>query len=154
MKNWLLTVISMGFLFACSGKEEQTVASAPEETVSQEQPQVQQDFPLCTINGHDCLEILELLKETEPVYSTAPETEMYSPDVAGFKNPALAAKGFSVGYYSSHNDGGPSIASIFWGESDWVNINILYDNDTPNILHLSFSNGTRQQYDLPKKHIK
>ena len=160
MKKLILIFVSAVLLAACSGKEEQTAAAtqekavAQEETVFQEQPQVQQNFPHCTINGNDCWEIIQLLEETETIYSTEPETEMYSPDVAGFKNPALEAKGFSVGYYGDHNRVGLGIASLSWGESDWVNMEMSYEDEKPSILRLSFSNGIQQQYDLLQKHIK
>lgn len=159
MKKALLVLLNISFLCACSGKEEPTAATSTVQkdqatTVVQEQSQTQQNFPPCTINGHDCWEIIQLLKETKSVYSTSPETEMYSPDIESFKNSALEAKGFSVGYYGVHNRVGLGTASLSWGESDWVNMEMSYEDEKPSILKLSFSNGVQQQYDLLKKHIK
>lgn len=150
MKKWALVFASTLFLAACSGKEEAVVATQNQPTtVTQEQPQAQQNLS-CTINGHDCWEIIQLLKNTDPVYSTVPETEMYSPDVESFKNPALEAKGFSVGYYNNHSDGGIT-ASVSWGEADFINIGTHYTDEGPNFL-LVWSDGTQKELD-PKGHL-
>lgn len=151
MKKLVLVLIGISFLFACSGKEQPTVVSAPAKAVTQEQPQAQHNFSLCQINGHDCWEIIQLLKETEPGDPIAPETEMYSPDV-GLKNPALEAKGFYVGYYNRHSDGGIT-ASISWGESDFVNIGTHYADEGPNLL-LIWPDGTQKKFDLQGNLVK
>ncbi len=62
MKNLILVLISATFLFACSGKEE---------------TQTQQNFPPCTINGHDCWEVVQLLEKTKIISPTKEEREKY-----------------------------------------------------------------------------
>ena len=106
----------------------------------------------CQINGHDCWEVIQLLKETEPVYSTSPETEMYSPDIESFKNSALETKGFSVGYYNKHIDGGIT-ASVLWGESDFVNIGTHYTDAGPNLL-LIWSDGSQKEFNPQGKLVQ
>ncbi len=100
MKKLILAVISMGFLFACSGKEEPTVAAT------------QETFPPCFINGHDCWEVVQLLKQTKTIQNQDPTEYPQQPwphFIYTYENPALQAWGITITKYDIFRDGGSTV---------------------------------------------
>ena len=66
MKKLVLLFVSAILLAACSNKEQ-----------PQAEQQTKNDFPPCTINGHDCREVVQLLEETETILPSEEEIEKY-----------------------------------------------------------------------------
>ncbi len=78
MKNWFLPLVSAVLLSACTNQENTTVAAnseKPQTTITPQQ--TEQILPYCTINGHDCWEVVQLLEETETISPTEEEMKKY-----------------------------------------------------------------------------
>lgn len=101
MKKLILLLLSLSFLFACSGKEEPTrpaVANSPEA--------------FCTINGHDCWEVVQLLKQTKIIQNEDPADHPQEPwphYIYTYENPALQNWGITIDKYDMFKDGGSTI---------------------------------------------
>lgn len=99
MKNLVLACVSIILLAACSSKE-------------QPLSQTQQDLPPCTINGHGCWEVVQLLKQTKIIQNEDPADHPQEPwphYIYTYENPALQNWGITIDKYDMFKDGGSTI---------------------------------------------
>lgn len=141
MKKWILMWVGVGFLFACSNKEEATV----QPPKGQQGTEISNGIPCagniqkrCKINGYDCCKIIHLLEKTTTYWDKERELTQY-------KNPELEKIGLSIAYRQVYM--GPYESYQF---SNGMKISWHYD---PNVLNyrvievaLTKPNGTKKVF--------
>ena len=136
MKKLVLACLSLFLLAACS-------------------PQVQQDFPPCTINGHDCWEVVQLLKQTKVISTPAPDVpgEPWPHYTKTYENSALQAWGITVTEYDMFKDGGSTIHVL----NDMVSIRTNRKIGSPRAemgaVTLKFKDGSQFKYNRSGKRM-
>jgi len=101
MKKMILVLVGIGFLVACSGKE------SPQKETSATPVQ-----SACQINGHDCWDVVQLVKQTKTIQTedTTPHPHEPWPHYTyTYENPALQNWGITVTDYDMFKDGGSTI---------------------------------------------
>lgn len=101
MEKLALLFISAVLLCACSSKEQPQV-----------EQQAQNDSLPCTINAHNCWEVIQALKETKIIKKEDPTEYPQEPwphHIYTYENPTLQNWGIIIDKYDMFRDGGSTI---------------------------------------------
>lgn len=85
------------------------VAVEEQPAAEQAQPVAQAQNDGCQIKGYACWDVIQKLGQTKEVRTpkeNPTEEDLWQPDIITYENPALAAMGIKVTFYTMYRDGG------------------------------------------------
>ena len=137
MKKGMLVLVGLVFLVACSGKEEQT-AKVPNAQAN------------CTINGHTCWEVIQLLGQTKIIQNqdtTEHPQEPWTHYIYTYENPALQDWGINVTNYDMYKDGGSTIHTLNNDVTIYTNRQIGSPRSAMGEVTVTFKDNTQYKFD-------
>lgn len=151
MKKIILLLVGLAILSACGTSQNKTASANKTQPVEITVPTFPGVNEACTINGHDCWEVVQLLPQTQEFQEPNPEDNIWVPTLYRYENPALEAWGIKVHSYVMYRDGGSTQYTL--DDVGVLTNRRLGDNPQYGQVTLKFKDGRQYRYSAEGKRI-